>query len=63
MGTINIPDVAEFVLDEDDSIKLETQTNGDRITIYTHLTKETSAVIAYLANCKKPVRIEMKAVE
>lgn len=62
MGTINIPDVAEIVLDHDDSIKFETQTNGDKITIYTHLTKENSAILAYLANIKSPVKVEFKVV-
>jgi len=63
MGTINISDIATFVLDEDDSIKLETQTNGDRITIKTHLDKDTVAAIAYLANCKgEPIRIRIKKV-
>ena len=63
MATINIPDVAEFVLDSDDSIKFETQTNGDRITIYTHLNNEVAAIVAYLANCKgESIRIEMKKV-
>lgn len=62
---IEIPSVAEFILDTDDAIKFETQTNGDRITMYTHLDEETAATIAYLANRKDGLKIsvEIKMLE
>ncbi len=63
MGAINIPDTAEFVLDADDSIKFETQTNGDKLTIFAHLDRDVAAILAYLANCKGcPIHIELRKV-
>ena len=61
MGTIEIPDSCEFILDESDKIKLETQTNGDRVTIFPHLTAEQAASLAYFANlCDDPIKVEIK---
>ena len=50
MVTINIPDKVEFELKTPDKIKIETQTNGDRVTMFPHFTQEQAASIAYLAN-------------
>ena len=50
MATINIPDTCEFELETPDKIKIETQTNGDRIVMFPHFTQEQAAAIAYLAN-------------
>lgn len=65
MATIQIPDVAEFILDTEDAVKFETQENGDRVTLYAHLDKTTAATIAWLANGKDGLKIhvEMKIVE
>ena len=64
MPTIEIPDTCEFELIAEDSIKLETQTNGDRITLFAELTKEQAATLAYLANMvDDPIIVEIKQKE
>lgn len=63
MGTINIPDTAEFVIAKDDSIRFEAQTNGDSIQIRTHVDSKTAATLAYLANSRgKLISVEMKMI-
>ena len=61
---IEIPDSCEFTLDTPDALKVQTQTNGDTITMYPHLTKEQAAILAYLANvCDDPISVEIKLAE
>lgn len=62
MTPIEIPDSCEFIISEEDKIKLQTQTNGDTVTLYPNLTKEQAATLAYLANVcdDDPIRIEIK---
>ena len=55
MGQINISDKAEFELETPDKIKISTQTNGDRVTMFPHFTQEQAAAIAYLANTSEGI--------
>ena len=55
MGQINIPDKATFELEMPDKIKISTQTNGDRVTMFPHFTPEQAASISYLANASEGI--------
>jgi hypothetical protein len=56
-----IPDVTEFVIEQDDGIEFTTKTNGDAIRIHgVHLTATDAAALARLINLGVALRVEIK---
>ena len=56
-------DKAEFNIVGDDKLLINTKTNGDKITMVNlSLSAEQAARIAYLANLKKPLKVEIKVI-
>ncbi len=62
MPPIEIPDTCEFDLGTD-KLKLETQTNGDRVIMFPHLDANQAATLAWLANGENHVTVEIKLKE
>lgn len=55
-----IPSVAEFVIESDDSIQFTTKTNGDAIRITgVSLSANNAAALAYLINNEVVLKVEI----
>lgn len=58
--SIEIPENCEFDIEGTDNVIVKTQTNGDRVILKPHLTKEQAASLSWLANSGVTLNVEIK---